>query len=133
MLMNDNDIKRKLVEQCDIKGKMVVNPIIDWTHRDIWEFIRAEHIKTNTLYECGYDRVGCIGCPMAGKHRWKEFADFPPYKRAYILAFDKMIDERRKRGKKLVWKNGKEAFLWWMEDPNIEGQMDMFDDGFIDE
>lgn len=131
MLMNDNDTKRKLIEQCDLKGKMVVNPIIDWTHRDVWDYIQSEHIVTNTLYECGYERVGCIGCPMASKHRWKEFADFPTYKRAYILAFDKMAEERQRRGKKTVWENGKEAFLWWMEDQNVEGQMDLFEDGFI--
>lgn len=131
MLMNDNDTKRKLIEQCNMKGKMVVNPIIDWRHRDIWDYIRSEHIATNPLYECGYDRVGCIGCPMADKNRWKEFADFPTYKRAYIRAFEKMIEERKKRGKKTVWKNGEEVFRWWMEDTNIEGQMSLFDDGFI--
>lgn len=131
MMMNDNDTKRKLIEQCDLKGKMVVNPIIDWTHRDVWDYIQSEHIVTNTLYECGYDRVGCIGCPMASKHRWKEFADFPTYKKAYILAFDKMLEERKRRGKNIVWKSGKEVFFWWMEDKNIEGQMNLFEDGFV--
>lgn len=131
MLMNDNDTKRRLVEQCEIKGKMVVNPIVDWTHKDVWEYIRSEHIETNELYACGYDRVGCIGCPMAGKHRWKEFADFPEYKIAYILAFEKMILEREKRGKKTIWKKGEEVFRWWMEDKNVEGQMNLFEDGFI--
>lgn len=131
MLMNDNDTKRKLIEQCDLKGKMVVNPIIDWTHRDVWDYIQSEHIVTNTLYECGYPRVGCIGCPMASKYRWKEFADFPTYKKAYILAFDEMLEERKRRGKNIVWKSGKEVFFWWMEDKNIEGQMNLFEDGFV--
>lgn len=131
MLMNDNDTKRKLVEQCGLKGKMVVNPIVDWTHKDVWEYIRSEHIDTNELYACGYDRVGCIGCPMAGKHRWKEFADFPEYEIAYILAFEKMILEREKRGKKTIWRKGEEVFRWWMEDKNVEGQMNLFEDGFI--
>lgn len=131
MLMNDNDTKRKLIEQCELKGKMVVNPIVDWTHTDVWEYIRSEHIETNELYACGYDRVGCIGCPMAGKHRRKEFADFPKYKIAYILAFEKMILEREERDKKTIWKKGEEVFRWWMEDKNIEGQMNLFEDGFI--
>lgn len=131
MLMNDNDTKRKLIEQCELKGKMVVNPIVDWTHTDVWEYICSEHIETNELYACGYDRVGCIGCPMAGKHRRKEFADFPEYKIAYILAFEKMILEREERDKKTIWKKGEEVFRWWMEDKNIEGQMNLFEDGFI--
>lgn len=129
MLMNDNDAKRKLMEQCELKGKMVVNPIIDWKHRDIWEFIRSEKIDYNQLYDCGYKRVGCIGCPMASKGRWKEFADFPTYRRAYIRAFDKMLEELKATGKKPKWKTGTDVFLWWMEDRNVDGQYSMDFDG----
>lgn len=124
MLMNDNDAKRKMTEHCMQKNKMVVNPIIDWTHGDIWEYIHSEKIECNPLYECGYKRVGCIGCPMASKGRWKEFADFPAYQRAYIRAFDKMLDALKANWKETPqkWKTGYEVFLWWMEDKNIEGQ-----------
>lgn len=130
-LMNDNDDKRLLIERCEIKGSTIVNPIIDWTHRDIWEFIHAEKVKYNPLYNMGYRRVGCIGCPMAGKSRYKEFADFPTYKRAYIKAFDKMLERIHESGKQTKWKTGYDVYLWWMEDENVEGQMDLFDDGFI--
>ena len=98
MLMNDNSDKRKMTEHCMKKNKMVVNPIIDWKHRDIWDFIQSEHIDYNHLYDCGYKRVGCIGCPMAGKGRWKEFSDFPTYQRAYIRAFDKMLITLKSKG-----------------------------------
>lgn len=127
MLMNDNDARRRMNEHCMQKNKMVVNPIIDWKHSDIWEYINSEGIHTCELYQCGYERVGCIGCPMAGKKRYKEFADFPKYKNLYIHAFDRMVKERKSRGLPCQWKNGNDAFLWWMEDENIEGQMDIFD------
>lgn len=133
MLMNDNLEKRKMTEHCMKKNKMVVNPIIDWKHRDIWEYIRSERIEYNPLYDHGYLRVGCIGCPMASKGRWKEFADFPTYQRAYIRAFDKMLEYLRVKHKKNPpkWNSGYEVFLWWMEDKNIDGQMDLIEDGFI--
>lgn len=124
MLMNDNDSSRRMVELCMQKHSMTVNPIIDWKHRDIWEYIRSEHIETNPLYRKGYERVGCIGCPMAGKKRWKEFADYPTFKLNYIKAFDRMLLERRGRGRTFKWKTGEEVFLWWMEDKNISGQQD---------
>lgn len=127
MLMNDNDARRRMNEHCMQKKKMVVNPIIDWKDSDVWEFIHSEKIPTCELYQCGYERVGCIGCPMAGKKRYKEFADFPKYKNLYIHAFDRMVKERKSRGLPCQWKNGNDAFLWWMEDENIEGQMDIFD------
>ena len=123
MLMEDNDARRRMSELCMQQKKMIVNPIIDWTHSDIWGYINSEKIETCDLYQCGYDRVGCIGCPMAGKKRYKEFADFPKYKQLYINAFDRMLKERERRGKECKWTTGEEVFLWWMEDENIPGQM----------
>lgn len=127
MLMNDNDSKRRINELCLQKNKMVVNPIIDWKNSDIWGFIRSEHLDVCELYQCGYDRVGCIGCPIAGKKRYKEFADFPKYKNLYIHAFDRMIEERKHRGLSCEWNNGSEVFQWWMDDENIAGQMELSD------
>ena len=128
MLLTDNDDTRKLFEQCQLKAKAVVNPIIDWTDTEVWEFIRQEHVQTNPLYCMGVDRVGCIACPLASKQkRQKELAVFPEYKDMYISAFDRMIVERKKKGKQTEWKSGEEVFLWWMEDKNIPGQMSLGD------
>lgn len=128
MLLSDNDERRLLFERCELKAEIIVNPIIDWTDRDIWEFIVQEHLNVNELYQCGYERVGCIGCPMAGKHnREKEFADFPVYKNAYIKAFEQMLEMRTRRGLKTRWKSAEEVFLWWMGDKNIPGQMKLED------
>ncbi len=124
MLLSDNDDRRKLFERCEMKAKTVVNPLIDWLDNDIWEFINQEHVEVNKLYRCGYERVGCIGCPMAGKKkRKKEFSDFPAYKVAYINAFEKMLGVRKKKGLETKWGTGEEVFLWWIEDKNIPGQM----------
>ena len=75
----------------------------------------------------GYKRVGCVGCPMAGKNRYKEFADFPKYKAAYIRAFDKMLVAIHAAGKTTKWKYGEDVFRWWMEDKNVEGQLCLSD------
>ncbi len=127
ILINDNIAERRMSELCMQQHKMVVNPIIDWKNRDIWDFINSERIETCELYKCGYERVGCVGCPVAGKKRHKEFADFPKYKSMYICTFEKMLNERRKKGKECKWKSGEEVFLWWMEDENIPGQMSIED------
>lgn len=127
MLMNDNDAKRRMTEHCMQQKKMVVNPIIDWKDSDIWEFINSEHIETCDLYECGYDRVGCIGCPMAGNKRYKEFSDFPKYKQSYIRAFGRMLDVRKEKGLETQWKTGEDVFRRWMNDDNLDGQMELSD------
>ena len=128
ILMGDNSSVRRMTELCMQKQSMTVNPIIDWKHHDIWEYINTEHINVNPLYvQNGYERVGCIGCPMASKKRYKEFSDFPEYKKMYIRAFERMLQVRRGRGLKCEWKSGEEVFLWWMEDKNIDGQMNLED------
>lgn len=127
MLLTDNDDTRKLFERCEMKAKTVVNPIINWKDRDIWDFYWNECKSHKPLYRMGFYRVGCIGCPMAGKHRYMEFAMFPRIKQAYIHAFDRMLAERKRRRKENTWKSGEDVFLWWMEDQNIEGQMSLED------
>lgn len=94
-LMNDNDESRMMMETCQLKGKRIVNPIIDWKDADVWGYAAVEKICMNPLYECGWKRVGCIGCPMAGKHRNTEFARYPKIKAAYVRAFDRMLAERK--------------------------------------
>ena len=135
VLFGDNDDARILFENCKIKARRICNPIIDWTDTDVWDFIESEKVKTNPLYQCGFDRVGCIGCPMAGRpRRMAEFQRWPTYKRAYTRAFDKMIKERRERGKmEGTWRIGQtgiDVFHWWMEDGVLPGQIEM--EGFHD-
>jgi phosphoadenosine phosphosulfate reductase len=65
ILNNDNDMRRKLTELCIPKRKFILNPIIDWTENDVWEFIKFKNIPYNPLYDMGYKRVGCIGCPLS--------------------------------------------------------------------
>jgi 3'-phosphoadenosine 5'-phosphosulfate sulfotransferase (PAPS reductase)/FAD synthetase len=124
-LNNDNDEDRRLFETCTMKGKRVSNPIIDWETNDIMDFLTGEKVKLCSLYSEGWKRVGCIGCPMAGKHRYAEFARYPTYKKAYIRAFDKMMEMRRLRGMPRgveMDETGVDVFHWWMEDGILPGQ-----------
>lgn len=130
ILTNDNDDKRRLFEHCVRRRKHVCNPIVDWTDHDVWEYIRAEHIPVNPLYECGYSRVGCIGCPMARlAARTRDFARYPKYKLMYLRAFDKMLENLKRRGKlDGEWSMGKTAedvMHWWLKDGVLPGQIDL--------
>lgn len=126
ILSNDNDEDRRLFESCQMAGKRVVNPIIDWTTEDVLDFCKAEKVNLCPLYAEGWHRVGCVGCPMVGKKRGIEFARYPTYKKAYIAAFDRMIAERKRRGTKgnsaYGWETGIDVFHWWMEDGILPGQ-----------
>lgn len=119
LVMNlDNDENRRLVEMCYRTNKTLVNPLIDWTDEDIWEFSKVENIKQSDLYvQCGgsYKRLGCIGCPMATeKEREKEFEDYPQIKEAYIRAFDRMLKQHKDKTCWTSWTDGQSVFDWWM-------------------
>ncbi len=124
MLITDNDDSRKLYESCHMKAKTVVNPIIDWKDTDIWDFIHTEKIPVCSLYGCGYQRLGCLGCPLARRtQREREMHEYPKFKQAYVHAFDRMIAMRKAKGKEVQWSCGDEVYHWWMEDRNVYGQM----------
>ena len=127
ILMDDNDEARMQFETCQLKGQRTVNPIIGWSTADVWDYVAMEHIPMNPLYRCGHTRVGCIGCPLASKRaRIEEFIIWPKYKQAYIRAFDRMLEARRRRGKMdggMRWgDNGLDIFNWWMENDVLPGQ-----------
>ena len=131
MLNNDNEESRKMVEQCYKQSKTVVNPIIDWTTDEVWEFIKEFNIPYCKLYDEGYTRLGCIGCPMgSNESRLKDFERYPKYKQAYIRAFERMIENYDSGGgtlgnkalmyssgmpkENMRWKTTKELMEWWI-------------------
>jgi phosphoadenosine phosphosulfate reductase len=133
ILNNDNDDQRMLFENCRLKAKRVVNPIVDWTDTDVWQFMLDSKTTVNPLYSEGWCRVGCVGCPMAGKKgREAEFNRWRKYKHLYIIAFDKMLEERKRRGKLgSEWRmgnTGTDVFNWWMEYDTLPGQIDLFEE-----
>lgn len=135
ILNNDNDDKRMLFENCRLQAKRAVNPIIDWKDDDVWDFLGDGKCPMNPLYAEGWCRVGCVGCPMAGKKsREKEFLRWPKYKQLYINAFDRMLEERKRRGKiDGSWRSehtGADIFNWWMEYDVLPGQMDLFEEEY---
>ena len=126
VLNNDNDDRRRLFENCTIKAKRTCNPIIDWTDEDVWNYIHSEHIPINPVYHMGFERVGCIGCPMAStRMRLKEFSIWPKYKKHYLSAFERMIRSRRGKGLETEWDNAEDVYHWWLQDGVLPGQIEM--------
>ena len=130
----DNDELRRQVETCVMKGKRVLNPILDWTEEDVWLFIRKYQVPYCELYDQGFRRLGCIGCPKASfKNRVREFERYPGYQKAYIRAFERMIQVRRDAGKTDGnWSSGEAVFHWWLyggskSESQIDGQMEWKD------
>lgn len=104
-----------MIENCVIKGKHILNPIIDWEDTDVWEFIHDRALAYPELYDQGFDRIGCIGCPLSGKKGMvRDFERWPKVRDNYVRAFDRMLIARQKANKPTKWKSGEEVYDWWI-------------------
>ena len=121
ILFNDNDEMRLMLENCQLKGKFVLNPIIDWEDADVWEYIRSRKLKYCCLYDEGFRRLGCIGCPMGTtKQRVMEFERWPKYKNIYLRTFGRMLQRRIERGLPTLWASAEEVMRWWIHGKEVK-------------
>lgn len=70
------------------KESLLISPIIHWTEEDVWEFLnKVMEVPHCSLYDEGWHRIGCIGCPMSSaKQKQIENVRYPHVKRNWIKA-----------------------------------------------
>lgn len=109
----DNVENRRMVEMCYKTHTTTVNPIVDWADAEVWEFIREYNVPYCKLYDEGYKRLGCIGCPMSTRQE-EELERYPKYKKLYLIAFENML--KRLDNDKLIttWKTPQGVMDWWL-------------------
>jgi len=115
--------KRKAYEpeQCDsrnfMKGAVHILPILEWTEKQVWDYIRENNLPYIKYYDKPYNfnRHGCIGCPLASnKQKRKEFSAFPKYAFAYIRAIKKYIKTHPNTMFGKFFENEYEAFYFYV-------------------
>jgi phosphoadenylyl-sulfate reductase (thioredoxin) len=61
-------------------GLVKINPLVEWTAQDVWDYVREHDVPFNSLHEEGYPSIGCAPCtspvltgedPRAGRWRGK--------------------------------------------------------------
>lgn len=130
-LFDDNDEGRRMFENCMQKGKRVVNPIIDWLDEDVWEYIKSRNIEYCKLYDEGYTRLGCIGCPLSSNQK-TELENYPKiaenYKRAIARFLPKYLERRKTKGQEPFRATVEDWYKWWLQDEDID-----YSDTFLDD
>jgi len=67
-LRRDQSVTRhnmKLVEWDEANGLIKLNPLIDWTEQDVWDYINENKVPYNPLHDKGYPSIGCQPCTRA--------------------------------------------------------------------
>lgn len=100
-------------------GQDYLTPIRLWPDQAVWEFIRERHLPYCELYDQGFDRLGCVGCPMAGKeNRQREFDRWPKYREKWERLFRRLWE--KKAG--TIGPSGRE----WFGSRNFDSWEDLF-------
>lgn len=124
---------RKMLEICQKdKTKIFVNPIIDWTTKDVWEFIKLENIPYCSLYDEGFDRLGCVLCPMISGRKLKhEMNRFPKLAEAWHRACIRRFNTRQDLAFYQKFADAETYWQWWLSrkgEPKVgNAQCIMFD------
>ena len=68
-----------------LHGRMLkINPILDWTIDEVWDYVRKNDVPYNKLHDMGYPSIGCAPCtraiekgedPRAGRWWWEQDSD----------------------------------------------------------
>lgn len=67
-LRKDQSVSRffnKLVEWDANNGLIKINPLINWTEKQVWDYIRKNNIPYNLLHDRGFPSIGCEPCTRA--------------------------------------------------------------------
>lgn len=111
-------------------GKPILCPILYWTKADIWQFIRQNNMPYCCLYDEGFERLGCIGCPMGGPTGMaRDFARWPKYeqmwKRGFKRCFDKYKGVPKRNGEPRAiekFPTVDDLWNWWVSGKAYEGE-----------
>ena len=49
----------------DANGLIKINPLLEWTNDDVWDFIKVNGVPYNALHDRGYPSIGCAPCTRA--------------------------------------------------------------------
>jgi len=58
-------VDMQIVEWDDNAAMLKVNPLIDWSEQDVWDYIEEHKIPYNTLHKKGFPSIGCQPCTRA--------------------------------------------------------------------
>lgn len=65
----------------DGDGNKVVCPIVMWSDELLWDFLVSYNVPYCKLYDEGFERLGCVGCPLASKeNQAREFERWPRFR-----------------------------------------------------
>lgn len=127
---NTEDVKQ--IGACYTNNYFFVNPLAYWSTDYLWDYIEGEKVEVNPLYREGFDRVGCMLCPMASTcERKRELKRWPKFEKRFIKLADDIVQFHNEQGvlNKYNFKTGAEYFDFWLNNEKllVKDEFNLFD------
>ena len=111
--------RRQPVEDSTDGKSSFVHPILKWSKQDVWQFIHDNNLPYCSLYDEGFDRIGCVLCPFQSDSLTKrDLERFPAivdyYRRACRKSFE--VNKGTFSSKGHCWSSGDDMFNWWINE-----------------
>jgi phosphoadenosine phosphosulfate reductase len=109
-----NRSKRHRVETCTRSpGRSYINPIIEWSTADVWQYIEERRLPVCNLYQEGRKRIGCVLCPMT-RDTAEQSLRWPGIVKLWQLAAKTVWQERKERHMQTppTWQD---LWAWWLD------------------
>jgi phosphoadenosine phosphosulfate reductase len=84
-LRREQSVSRSNIKKIEIdvtnKHILKLNPLADWTNKQVWEYIKSHEVPYNKLHDLGYPSIGCQPCtravgpnddPRSGRWWWEQ-------------------------------------------------------------
>ena len=110
----ENEIEDQCMARYGKKDKLIIAPIIEWSDKDVWDFIHDRKLSYCKLYDEGWKRIGCLFCPMARKSEQRKAKErYPRYKEAIIRTIGKIRAQGKGYAHDYPELTDEQIFDWW--------------------
>ena len=121
--MKKSDSKKRasldVVSYSELSKRTCVNPVVEWSKADIFDYLKENGVKPNPCYERLGHGGNCCFCPFADKkHIVKTMSD--PYWKRKITDLLKHPNVREKANKGIIARQIYKRWLYWSEREFLE-------------
>lgn len=96
------------------KEKIVVNPIINLTEKDVWRYISENNLPYPVELYKKNKRVGCLMCPLKNsKSRIEDAKEYPYFAKRWLETIINISKQKSRKGS--IWNNApSQVFEYWL-------------------
>ncbi|MFA5186395.1 MAG: phosphoadenosine phosphosulfate reductase family protein [Patescibacteria group bacterium] len=100
---------------CPLEHTEWVLPIVDWSRSAVWQYVREWNLPYCSLYNEGYQRLGCVLCPFESPQTTqRNIKRYPKIAHNWRTAMDRYFQLRIERGTPLPFASSQEFWEWWI-------------------